>query len=97
MRCFQPSHSLRSCTLLVYCLASLCSPCAVAGLPAYERAALPKDLLTWPFPAEGAVTDIVHDLRCGLALSPVVYDLPLEKMPMGGEKGVCLILVLILV
>ena len=32
VRCFQPSHSLRSCSSLVCCSASLCPPCAVAVL-----------------------------------------------------------------
>ena len=40
-------------------------------------------VLGTPFPAlsfgGGAVTEVLHALRCGLALSPVKHDLPCQK------------------
>ena len=55
-----------------------CSACVRACCSALESPYLP---LTF----EGcAVTEVLHDLRCGLALSPVRHDLP---PPQKKEKG----------
>jgi hypothetical protein len=81
VRCFQPSHSLRFCSLLVCCLASLCISCAVVVLFClYARVLLcPRYSFPGPLLWGGAVTEVLHDLRSGLALSSVRHDLPCKK------------------
>ena len=87
VRCFQPSHSLRLCSWLVWCLASLCIPCAVAVLLCLRArcSVLGTPFLAFSF-GRGAVTEVLHALRCGLALSPVRHDLLCKKKG-GGAKG----------
>ena len=54
------------------CFACVHARCSALGLP----------YLALPFRG-GAVTDILHDLLCGLALSPVRHDLPSKKKTTG--------------
>ena len=83
----------------LYLLASLCIPCAAAVLfPAHERAALPRirPYLALSF-GGGAVTEVLHDLRCRLVLSSVRHDLfllknsnkSLKERKVGGSKECC--------
>ena len=80
VRCFQPSLSLRSCSSLVCCSASVYIPCAVAVLFCLRTCVLlcPRTSFPGP-PLGGAVTEVLHDLLCGLALSTVRHDLPSKK------------------
>ena len=48
VRCFQPSHSLRSCSSLVRCSASLCIACAVAVLFCLRTSVLSCPRLSLP-------------------------------------------------
>ena len=81
MRCFQPTHSLHLCGSFGCCLRASayfalwpsCSACVRA-----RCLVLGSPYLALSF-GGGAVTEILHALLCGLALSPARHDLPGKK------------------
>ena len=89
VRCFQPSHSPRFCTLLVCCLASLCISLAVAVLFSLRTSVLlcPRISLPAPFLRRMCRHRGLQDLCCGLALSPVRHDLPPKKTKGAGTHS----------